>query len=58
MKGNTYYLAICYSPQLAKSAGFENQTMAAESLKFSILDIFDQLVAFYSNNYSSLPHGL
>ena len=41
----SYYWAICYSPLVAKSAGFENKTMAAESRLFC-LDIFYQLVGF------------
>ena len=47
---------------VAKSAGFENQSnggwIAFWWIKLFCLDIFDQLVGFYWNNYSSRPHGL
>ena len=44
------YQAICYSPLVAKSIGFENQNndgwIAFLHLKLFCLDIFDQLVDF------------
>ena len=48
----SYYLAICYSPLAAKSAGFENQLKQwrlnrALLAKVVCLDILDQLVGFY-----------
>ena len=58
----SYHYAICYSPLKAKSAGFENQNngglIAFRKLKLSCLNIFDLVVGFDLNNYSSHPHGL
>ena len=58
----SYYWAICYSLLAAKNARFlaakKDLSLALTSPIFFILDIFDQLVGFYLNNYSSLPHGL
>ena len=51
-----------YSPLVMKRAGFENLNngdwIAFCLLKLFCLDIFDQLVGFYENNYSSQAHGL
>ena len=42
-----FYLAICYSPLVAKSAGFLAEKKGLNWLKLFCLDIFDQLVGFY-----------
>ena len=51
----SYYYAICYSPLVAKSAGFlaakKDLSLALTSQSFFLLDILDQLVGLQ-------PHGL
>ena len=50
---------LCYSQLVAKFTGFENQNnsgwIAFCWLKLFCPDIFDKLVGFYLNNYSSHP---
>ena len=44
----SYYYAICYSPLVAKNAGFLAAKKELKScFKLFCLDIFDQLVGFY-----------
>ena len=47
----SYYKAICYSPLVAKRAGFlaakKDLNLALSSQFFFILDIFDHLIGFY-----------